>query len=106
MQRFKRISAHDAKALIEESGAIIADIRDSRSFEAGRIRGAHLVDNHNVQDFFSRLTQDTHLIVCCYHGNMSQSAAQFFAQQGVGQVYSLDGGFAAWCLLFPDQIDT
>ena len=36
------------------------------------------------------------LIVCCYHGHSSQNAAEYFSEQGFGDVYSVDGGYEAW----------
>jgi thiosulfate sulfurtransferase len=41
--------------------------------------------------------------VCCYHGNSSQGAAQYFAEQGFTQAYSLDGGYEMWKVLYPQQ---
>ncbi|MFT4862153.1 MAG: thiosulfate sulfurtransferase, partial [Pseudohongiellaceae bacterium] len=48
------------------------------------------------QDFIAAADTAQPLVVCCYHGNSSQSAAAFFAEQGFVQSYSLDGGFEAW----------
>ena len=105
MSGFSRISANDAKQLIDESGAVIADIRDERSFDMGHIPGAVKIDNTNVQQFITDADLDKPLIVCCYHGNMSQSGASFFAQHGFTKTYSLDGGFSGWSMLFPDRIE-
>lgn len=105
MQGFNRISADEAKKLMDESAAVAVDIRDDRSFGMGRIPGAIKIDNTNVQQFIDDTDEDAHVIVCCYHGNMSQSGASFFAQQGLKNVYSLDGGFTGWSMLFPDQVE-
>jgi len=40
------------------------------------------------------------LIVYCYHGNSSKSAAHYFCENGFTQVYSMDGGFEAWRLKY------
>ena len=40
--------------------------------------------------------KDKSIIVCCYHGNSSQSAAEFLVKSGFNDVYSLDGGYEAW----------
>lgn len=105
MSDFSRISAKDASSLIDESSAVVADIRDERSFSAGRIPGAVRIDNANVQQFINDTNTDTPVIVCCYHGNMSLSGASFFAQHGFKDVYSLDGGFSGWNMLFPDRVE-
>jgi len=36
------------------------------------------------------------VLLYCYHGNASQTYGQMFADFGFAEVYSLDGGFAAW----------
>jgi len=36
------------------------------------------------------------VLLVCYHGNASQTYGQMFADFGFAEVYSLDGGFAAW----------
>lgn len=98
---FKRISPAEAKALLEQGSASIADIRDPMSFNNGHITNAVRVDNDNLQEFMATAAKDQPLIVCCYHGNSSQGAAQFFASQGYTQAYSLDGGFEMWKMVEP-----
>ncbi len=94
---FKRISVAEAQELIQANPATqIIDIRDEESFERGHIDSAQHIHNSNVQEFLSGANTEQPLLVCCYHGNMSQSAAAYFAEQGFEQSYSLDGGFEAW----------
>lgn len=94
---FKRISVAQAKELIEEKPETqIIDIRDEESYERGHIESATHIYNSNVQTFLAEADMDQPLIVCCYHGNMSQSAAAYFAEQGFDESCSLDGGYEAW----------
>ena len=102
MSGFQRIPAKDAKALLEAGNLSIADIRDAMSYQAGHIRSARRVDNNNLNEFMDSVSKDAPVLVCCYHGNSSQGAAQFFASQGYSNVYSLDGGYELWKLAFPD----
>ncbi|MFY9179671.1 MAG: thiosulfate sulfurtransferase GlpE [Venatoribacter sp.] len=97
----QRITLPDAKALVEQ-GANIADIRDALSFQAGHIRSAKRVDNSNLNEFMAQADKNQPLIVCCYHGSSSVSAAQFFDGQGYEQVYSLEGGYEMWKLAYPE----
>jgi thiosulfate sulfurtransferase len=53
--------------------------------------------------FITQADLDVPLIVACYHGNSSQSAAAYLAEQGFSDVYSLDGGFELWRATFPDD---
>jgi len=102
MSAFKHINAGDAKALFEQGNVAIADIRDAMSFDAGHIRAATRVDNHCFINVTAATDKDQPLVVCCYHGNSSQGAAQFFGEQGYTNVYSLDGGYEMWKLAFPE----
>lgn len=89
-----------------ESGTAVVDIRDPESFSSGRIKGAIHLDNQSLQQFIDSADLDAPLIVCCFHGISSISAAQFLIERGFDQVYSLAGGFEAWKLSFPQLCDT
>ena len=101
--KYQRVSVNDAKQLLEEKSATLIDIRDEQSFQASHITDSQHIDNHSVADFMEAADKNLPLIVCCYHGNSSQSAAQFFAEQSFVEVYSLDGGFEAWQSTFPEH---
>ncbi|HSX70328.1 MAG TPA: thiosulfate sulfurtransferase GlpE, partial [Pseudomonas sp.] len=62
------------------------------------------LDNHSLPDFIAQADFDQPLIVACYHGNSSQSAAAYLAHQGFSEVYSLNGGFELWHSQYPDQV--
>lgn len=102
MKAFKHIKMAEAKTLIDNNSAQFVDIRDAMSYQAGHINGAQRVDNNNLAEFIAQADKNSALVVCCYHGNSSQGAAQYFAEQGFADVYSLDGGYEMWKLAFPD----
>jgi thiosulfate sulfurtransferase len=102
---FERISPEQAKALIENEDAQIVDIRDPGSYQMGHIPNAFLLDNNNLPTYISEADLNKPLIVCCYHGNSSQPAADYLNQQGFEKSYSLDGGFEHWRALYPDAIE-
>jgi thiosulfate sulfurtransferase len=104
MSDFQRIDPQRAAQLFEQ-GAALVDIRDPGSFDAAHIPGALRLDNANLGQFLANADRQVPLVVCCYHGNSSQPAAAYLADQGFGQVYSLDGGFELWHHCFPDQIE-
>ena len=93
---FKRISIEDSMTVIEEDAPIILDIRDHQSFCAGHVDKALHIDNSNIGEFIEATEKSIPLLVYCYHGNMSQGAANYFNQQGFTTVYSVDGGFEEW----------
>ena len=93
---FKRINVQEARELIKNSDALIVDVRDATSYQAGHIPDAETVDETNVGAFIQSADLARPLIVCCYHGNMSQGAAEYFNRNGFENTYSLDGGFEEW----------
>ncbi|WP_017902885.1 thiosulfate sulfurtransferase GlpE [Pseudomonas asplenii] len=103
MSEFKRIPPEQAQAL-REQGAVVVDIRDPQAFALQHIAGAKHLDNHSLHDFITHADLDKPLVVCCYHGNSSQSAAAYLAGQGFSEVYSLDGGFELWRATYPSEI--
>lgn len=105
MSEYKRIDATQAQALLAQ-GATLVDIRDAQSFAAGHMPGARHLDNHSLPDFIASADFDAPLIVTCYHGHSSQSAAAYLVHQGFSDVYSLDGGFEGWRGQFPNTVIT
>jgi len=101
---FKHITANDALALIEGE-AIVVDIRDAQSFATNHIKQAINLNNDNLQDFIDNTEFTTPVLVCCYHGISSQSAAAFLCERGFEEVYSIDGGFERWSLSCPEQCE-
>ncbi|OLU33520.1 thiosulfate sulfurtransferase GlpE [Pseudomonas sp. PA27(2017)] len=104
MSEFKRIAPEQAQAL-REKGAVVVDIRDPQSFAAGHISDSRHLDNYSLADFIARADLDAPLIVTCYHGNSSQSAAAYLVGQGFSEVYSLDGGFELWRSTYPQDTE-
>src|SRR5471032_3050224 len=103
MSEFKRIPPEHAQAL-REQGAVVVDIRDQPTYANAHIRGAQHLDNTNIADFIRGADLDAPVIVSCYHGNSSQSAAAYLVSQGFSDVYSLDGGFELWRTTYPSEI--
>ena len=101
---FQRISPAQAKQLIAEEAAQVIDIRDVGSFQMGHIPNSTCIDNSNIGEYMTQADVEKPLIVCCYHGNSSQSAAAYMAEQGFKKSYSLDGGFELWQATYPDHL--
>jgi thiosulfate sulfurtransferase len=95
---YTRIGIEQARELIEKRNAHVIDVRDPASYQAGHIRDAESINDANVAAFIKGADLKRPLIVCCYHGNMSQSAADYLSRQGFEETYSLDGGYEAWKL--------
>ena len=83
----------------------LVDIRDRHTFDLGHIPAAKHLDANTVPDFIAGGNREQPVVVCCYHGISSQSAASFLAAQGFKTVYSLDGGFSAWVEAHPERVE-
>lgn len=105
MSNYKRISIQQAKALLDDNTATLADIRDQQSFLSSHINNAFHLHNDNLDKFIAQSPLDKPLIIYCYHGNSSQGAGQFLAERGFVEVYSMDGGFEEWRSLYATVTD-
>lgn len=93
---YKRISVAEAKILMQSKDVEIVDIRDDVSYEAGHVPNAKHVTIQHAAEFCETADKNKPILVYCYHGNSSQLAAEYLDAEGFTEVYSLDGGFAAW----------
>ena len=96
MATFKEISAVDALQRVKNENIQVVDIRDENSFETEHVDDSFNLNNENINHFISTSHCDEPLFVICYLGNSSKGVAQYFSQQGYKDVYSVEGGFAAW----------
>ncbi len=102
---FKHLSVSELNQVITNNSHVVVDIRDPASFQGGRIKGALHLSNESISDFMRTADLDAPVVVCCYHGNSSQQAAQYLVSQDFTEVYSLDGGFAQWQLQYPTEVE-
>ena len=96
---YQRISIDDAKALIKDKDTTLIDIRDFNSFSSGHIQKAIHIEDLNIENFIQEKDKNKPILIYCYHGNSSQTAANFFYQNGFQQVYSMDEGYEGWLQL-------
>ena len=100
-----RISPTDGKTLFDQGDTLFVDIRDPASFAAGHLQGAVHLSQANVDLFLTNTAPDHSLVVYCYHGNSSQSASDWLAEQGFSNVVSLDGGYEVFRQQFPECLE-
>lgn len=103
---FKHMHINELHEVINNKTHVVVDIRDPASFQTGHIPNAIHLTNDNIGDFIREADLDAPLVVCCYHGNSSQQAAQFLASQDFTDVYSLDGGFVDWQVNYPEHVSS
>ena len=97
MPGFQRISVQQAKQLISNQRALVVDVRDINAYQAGALPAAQHVNLSNFPKFRKQNDRAKPVLIYCYHGNASQDMAQLFVDFGFAEVYSMDGGYEAWC---------
>ncbi|MDR3059588.1 MAG: thiosulfate sulfurtransferase GlpE [Prevotella sp.] len=95
---FKRINHNQAEDLLNNSNAILVDIRDEESYNTSHDERAINLLHWTFPQFLFETNKELPILVLCYHGNSSQMVAEFLFQQGFSDVYSIDGGYAEWIL--------
>ncbi|MBI3432561.1 MAG: ankyrin repeat domain-containing protein [Hydrogenophilales bacterium] len=93
---FRRIDAATASELLGRDDVRVFDSRDEARFERAHIAGAQRLSAANLDATLLGTPKTVPVLLVCYHGNASQTYGQMFADFGFAEVYSLDGGFAAW----------
>lgn len=101
--------AHEAKSRVNEcdvdgargrvaNGAVLIDVREDNEFAAGHAAGAKhmgrgIIERDIVQTFPEK---DTELVLYCGGGFRSALSADMLQKMGYTNVWSMDGGWAAW----------
>lgn len=101
MPSFKLIEIAETKQRLKNEKAILVDTRDAQSYAADHAPGAFNLNNETLPVFMDKIDVDTPVFVVCYHGNSSKGVAQYLAEQGYKDTYSVEGGMAMWRQLFP-----
>jgi thiosulfate sulfurtransferase len=106
MSTFKLIEIAEVKQRLQNEHAVLVDTRDVQSFAADHAEGAFNLNNDTLKEFIDKVEFDTPVFVVCYHGNSSKGVAQYLAEQGYEDTYSVEGGMAMWRQLFPLEGNT
>ena len=75
---------------------LLVDVREPWEHAICRIDGSLLMPLSSVPARVGELPQDRDLVLVCHHGNRSQRAAVWLAQQGYAHLYNLQGGVEGW----------
>lgn len=100
MKTFLRINVEAAQKKLKDRSALFIDIRDYISHAEGHIAPSFYLDESGAETLINLTPKDCPLILYCYHGHSSQTAAQFLVEKGFSEVYNLEGGYAAWVDVF------
>jgi len=101
----KRVSPHEAKALIDTEGFVYLDVRSVEEFEAGHPAGAYNIpiahmaaggmkpNPEFLEEVSAVFPTSSKLVLGCKSGGRSLRAAQALAQAGYEQVVDQRAGF-------------
>jgi rhodanese-related sulfurtransferase len=99
-----RITAAQAKELIDKGNAVVLDVRDAPELEkSGKVAGAVHIPRGMVEFradpespyYDQNLAKDKAVIVYCAGGGRAALSGQALKEMGYGEVYNL-GGFNDW----------
>jgi len=93
----RKISADEAKTLLDRGEAIIVDVRSPSEYSGGHIGNALLLPVADIKSKAGGLLPDKEqaIIVYCQSGRRSANAAKTLATMGYSNVYDL-GGIGNW----------
>lgn len=106
MEQIITIDVKTAAEKLKRGQAILVDIRDNQSYNAAHVIDSMRLTDQNLVQFLQQHDYDTPIMVLCYHGISSRSAAQYLLNQGFEEIYSVDGGFESWIRSYPEQIES
>lgn len=94
---YKKITAEEAKAMIDSDDVIILDVRTQEEYDSGHIENAILLPVTEIADKSGDILtdKDAKILVYCRSGNRSASAAKNLIDMGYTDVYDF-GGINSW----------
>lgn len=84
------------KQLAAKQPMTVVDCRLPDAYAKSHIEGAVNVPYDRFDDEFRKIPKDRPVVAVCYVGMFSRVAAQKFAEDGYGPVYSVTGGMKEW----------
>ena len=85
-----------ATRMINDTQALVLDVRASGEFEAGHLPNARNIPLAELDKRTGELPASRPVIVCCNSGMTSAKAAAALRKAGRQDVFNLDGGLNAW----------
>lgn len=94
---YHKITAQEAKSMMDRGGATIVDVRTPEEFALGHVPGALLLPNETIGSAPPRVLpdQEAALLIYCRSGQRSKNAALKLVQLGYTHIYDF-GGIIDW----------
>jgi hydroxyacylglutathione hydrolase len=90
------ITAGDAPTWLQQTGAVVLDVREPSEYAAGHVPGAVSIPQAELALRLDDLSRERDLLVVCEGGTRSVRAARFLKQTGFSRVTNLAGGTSGW----------
>jgi rhodanese-related sulfurtransferase len=96
-KEYKKISAEEAKAMIDAGNVIILDVRTQEEYDAGHIAEAIRLESADFETKAASVLPDKNatILIYCRSGNRSKTAAKMLLELGYTDVYDF-GGINDW----------
>jgi len=85
-----------ATRLINDSGAVVLDVRTPAEFAAGHLPNARNIPLAELDKRAAELPANKPVLVCCTSGVTSSRAAGVLRKAGRTEVFNLSGGLDGW----------
>ncbi|MGR8980151.1 MAG: rhodanese-like domain-containing protein [Gammaproteobacteria bacterium] len=97
-KKFGKITPLNAVTKMNESDAIIIDVREAADFSESHIEQAINAPLSKLGDYLAKLSDHKNkpVLVACQNGTRSLSAAKLLTKEGFEQVFVINGGMQAW----------
>lgn len=92
-----RISAEEAKEIIDTEEVVILDVRTVQEYQEGHIEGAILIPDYDLERLAAEYLPDKEakILVYCRTGRRSENASRLLIEMGYKDVYDF-GGIVDW----------
>ncbi len=86
-----------AERLDKNDSIFLLDVRERPEYDLCHLDGATLIPVGMIPNNRKRIPTDRPVVVYCHHGMRSANVVQYlYAQEGLTNLYNLDGGINAW----------
>jgi adenylyltransferase/sulfurtransferase len=86
-----------AERLDKNDSIFLLDVRERPEYDLCHLDGATLIPVGMIPNNRKRIPTDRPIVVYCHHGMRSANVVQYlYAQEGLTNLYNLDGGINAW----------
>jgi len=75
---------------------LILDVREPWENAICNLPDAQLLPMQEIPSRWNELPRDRDIVVLCHHGLRSLQVANYLQSMGLGRLYNLSGGIAAW----------